>query len=273
MAAAVIHSPSIFPGVRSKDPVMLNSDKPDRRRTTRYSAPMGISVHIRTPASKFGGFLIDLGINGAAFEYVFLDEAIAGGHLIDICSDRDRLCIQDLPFKLVSDFEVSDPEPEPVVWRRAGIAFTDLSKAHRRQLTQLIRQWGHEVSPTMAAVPVMEPAPAAGVSDLVFLARLKLLNVSAKAYLRGYPYGFYRENAASRNAKEILRLLPTQNVFRFSEAHGPLLEKHIIRLSTAFSEFPVKSDGAASLEDSIDYISDHLRVDNSLKQMAFLKVA
>ena len=252
---------------------MPQAHNPDRRRSSRYSARAGTSVRVRTPALEFGGFLVDICLDGAAFEYVFLGEPLEEGHRLDICSDKNRIPIEDLPFKLVSDIEVSDPWPEPVVWRRAGIAFTSLSESHRRQLTHLIRQWGHPVSTDTASVPAGTPTAGTKIGDQVFLSRLKLLNIAAKAYLGGYPYGFYRESAAVRNAREILRLLLSQSVFQFGEAHGPLLEKHIIRLSTAFSDFPVKSDGLPPLEESIDYISDHLRVDKSLKQMAFLKVA
>ncbi|MBW2355397.1 MAG: PilZ domain-containing protein [Deltaproteobacteria bacterium] len=251
---------------------MHHADSPERRRSSRYQAPGGTSVHVRTPVSAFAGFLVDLSLDGAAFEYVFLGETLQDGDCIDICSDKDQLRIENLPFKRVSDVEVSDPGPEPVVWRRAGIVFTSLSEEQRRQLTELIRQWGHRV-PTAALAPVTEPAEGGEIGDQIFLSRLKLLNIAAKAYLGGYPYGFYRESAVARNAKEILRLLTRQNVFRFGDAHGALLEKHIIRLSTAFSDFPVKADGPTPLEESIDCIGDYLRVDKGLKQMAFLKVA
>ncbi|MEE4607936.1 MAG: PilZ domain-containing protein [Desulfobacteraceae bacterium] len=249
---------------------MQPADHPDRRRASRYSAAAGASVRVCTPASEFGGFLVDVSLSGAAFEYVFLDEPLKEGHRLDIRSDKDGIGVENLSFQVVSDLQLSDPSPEPVVWRRAGIRFVSLSHEQKSQLTELIRRWGHQVPRT---VPVAGRDSAAILADEIFISRLKLLNIAAKAYLGGYPYGFYRESAISRNAMEILRFLPQQKAFRFGETHSPLLEKHIARLSTAFSEFPVKAHGAATLEESIDYVSDHLRVEKSLTQMAFLKVA
>jgi hypothetical protein len=220
---------------------------------------------------EFGGFLIDVSLNGLAFEYVFLDEPLKEGHRIDICSGKDDLCVENLPFKVVFDVQMNDPEPEPVTWRRAGIQFTNLSDVQKRQLAELIRCWGY---------PVDSEGPPATCQDAegklgneIFLSRIKLLNIAAKAYLGGYPYGIYREAAITRNARAILDHLPGQKVLRFGETHSPLLEKHISRLAAGFSVFPVKSHGSLSLEESIDYVSEHLRVDKNLTKMAFLKVA
>lgn len=245
---------------------MQNADPSDRRSAIRYSAMAGALVRVCTSASEFGGFLVDLSLSGAAFEYVFLDELLKEGHRLDIRSDKDGIVVENLPFQVVSDLQLSDPSPEPVVWRRAGVRFVSLSHEQKNQLAELIRRWGHQV-PRTAPVSVAFPA------NEILLARLKLLVIAAKAYLGGYPYGFHRERAVSRNAKEIQLILLRKNVFQSGETHNLLLEKHIAQLSTAFSEFPVKSDQLALLEERINCISDYLSMDKSLKPMAFLKVA
>ena len=248
---------------------MQSSRTADRRRYRRYPAPEGAQVRICTTGCEAAGFLVNISSQGAAFEYFFFDERAKEGRQIDILADHEEICLNDVPFRIAFDCGSDSTEYEPVIWRRCGIQFKALSGAQKHRLETLLRYWGFPLSPLSRS----NPEPAGGILDDIFVARLKLLNVAAKAYLKGYPFGFYRQKAIVSNSGMILDQLPRQNMFRFGKSHSPLLEKHIVMLARAFSEFPVASHAPASLENSVNFIGNHLRGDKILTQMAFLKVA
>ncbi len=246
---------------------MQSSRTADRRRYRRYPAPEGAQVRICTTGCEAAGFLVNISSQGAAFEYFFFDERANEGRQIDILADREEFCLNDVPFTIAFDSEAAPTGCEPVIWRRCGIQFKKLADAKAQRLEALLRHWGCPLAPPLSA------APAAKANDDIFLARLKLLNIAAKAYLKGYPLGFYRQKAIVSNSGMILDQLPRQNMFRFGKSHSPLLEKHIVMLARAFSEFPVASHDPACLGNSVNFIGNHLRGDKVLAQMAFLKVA
>ena len=130
-------------------------------------------------------------------------------------------------------------------------------------------------------------APRAMHADDVFLARLKLLIIAAKAYLKDYPLGTYRKEAVVKNAKAILKVL----------AQGVNFEYRLRRLNTsldrmdidyllnervkllafmaqAFAEdYPIGYHRKRVIENNIDYICDQMQIENISLDAEFLKVA
>jgi hypothetical protein len=242
----------------------------ERRASGRHPAPPGAYVHLVSQDDEATGFLVDLNMAGASFEYIFVDERLPAVKRVDIVSDRDKFSIQGIPFRPIFDIQASEQELEPVIWRRMGIQFGELSEIHQKNLSVLInRHWGYPAS--QPAAP--EAAEPPGTDSDIFAARLKFLVIAAKAYLKGYPYGQYRENAISRNAREILKGLPHQEASRLGAPEDPFFKEQIAILAKAFSRFPVESRERAAIEKSVEYVSRQLRVERSLAQMDFLKVA
>ncbi len=123
--------------------------------------------------------------------------------------------------------------------------------------------------------------------DDVFLARLKLLIIMAKAYLHGYPLGHYRRNAITSNAQIIeseaidLGDLDTQGQLHFgsvdvSESEKKIYENVRILAKTAL-DFASGEEIGISKQEELDFvlntICESITFDGRLKNRQFLEVA
>jgi hypothetical protein len=253
---------------------MGTKNKVERREYTRYKAPSGTFVSIFSEHHETTGFLIDLSISGASFEYILLDKQLPVTKQIDISFNNDEFNIHNIPCRFMFDVNVGDQEHEPVVWHKVGIRFGELSLKQKNNLRHLLNHyWGYPIQLPLSASSKSEPSPLLMDSDDIFLSRLKLIVIAAKAYLKGYPFGQYRIKSISRNANEIIKHLPHQGIFRFGESHSILFKEHIMILSKAFSKMPIKSYVKADIEISIKCISEQLTFDKSFDDMEFLKFA
>lgn len=67
----------------------------------------------------------------------------------------------------------------------------------------------------MKLEPTSEETKAMSAND-IFLSRLKLLIIMAKAYFKNYPIGKYRKTAIIENAHHVFLSLPEIGLFRNS---------------------------------------------------------
>ncbi len=121
----------------------------------------------------------------------------------------------------------------------------------------------------------------------IFLARLKLLIVSAKAYLENYPLGKYRREAIIKNAKAILMILAQDISFKASlrqinkSLDGMDIDyllnervKLLAFMAQAFAEdFPIGYHRRRVIENNVDYICDVMKIKDIEADADFLKVA
>jgi len=130
--------------------------------------------------------------------------------------------------------------------------------------------------------------------DDIFLSRLKLLIIMAKAYLKNYPIGNYRKSAMVENANHVfyhsLQLVSETNV---SENRGSKIQLEItsemdteeerkfhqrVRLLAvmvrAVAENRLTEDfRKKALQENLDRICDTLTLRFQVKDLEFLKVA
>ncbi|MEJ2096381.1 MAG: hypothetical protein P8Y38_04405 [Deltaproteobacteria bacterium] len=121
----------------------------------------------------------------------------------------------------------------------------------------------------------------------VFFSRLRLLVVMAKAFLKNYPMGEYRQQAVIRNAEIVARDCVDwngyYNNFRSSPESKRLLEndhifyqrvKLLAIMAKAFAEGnPVGQHRKIAIQNNIDYMCEALRFSPQEEDFALLKVA
>ncbi len=121
----------------------------------------------------------------------------------------------------------------------------------------------------------------------IFILRLKLLIVMAKAYLNGYPLGERRKAAVSENARMVFYqalhhanrcdAIPTDTAERTDDAYTHLFYQRIQLLAVMARSFAAgnRLEGyrRRALEDNIGHICDRLAESPELADMPILKVA
>lgn len=121
----------------------------------------------------------------------------------------------------------------------------------------------------------------------IFLARLKLLLISAKAYLADYPLGKFRKQAVVNNAKTILQILAQglsfeQRMRRINEGLDSMDIDYLLNervkllafMAQAFAQdFPIGYHRRKVVENNVDYICDAMKFQNLAIDSDFLKVA
>lgn len=121
----------------------------------------------------------------------------------------------------------------------------------------------------------------------IFLARLKLLIISAKSYLGNYPLGKFRKEAIIKNAKAILTILAQDISFeaslrRINETLDGMDIDYLLNervkllafMAQAFAEdFPIGYHRRRVIENNVDYICDVMKLNDIAMDADFLKVA
>jgi predicted transcriptional regulator len=145
----------------------------------------------------------------------------------------------------------------------------------------------------MKLAPMAEETKAMSVHD-IFLSRLKLLIIMAKAYLKNYPIGRYRKSAIINNAHHIfyysLQLISETNFFENQESESQsgitsemdTEEEHVFHKRVQLLAVMVKAAAEnrligdyrkKALQENLDRICDTLIFKFHIKDLDFLKVA
>ena len=94
---------------------------------------------IKSNPSKMGQ-ITDLSKDGMAFQYISydcIDKETCGVHLL--LADQ-RMLVENLPFRTVADFEVSDNVPfSPLKTKKISIQFKELTHHQKKQLDAFIQ--------------------------------------------------------------------------------------------------------------------------------------
>jgi len=141
--------------------------------------------------------------------------------------------------------------------------------------------------------PTPGETKAMSVND-IFLSRLKLLIIMAKAYLKNYPIGKYRKSAVIENAHHVfyhsLQLVSETLFFENHESESQsgitseveIEEEHVFHQKVQLLAVMVKAlaenrltghISKKALKDNLDRICDTLTFSFYIKDVDFLKVA
>jgi len=108
----------------------------EQRRYKRFQVPKGTFVGLGPHDTKVGQ-IIDVSMGGLAFRYVG-DAEPSNGELDIFLSERD-FYVGRIPFKTVSDFEITGRIGSSISMRRSGVQFRKLTRGQTSQLEHFIQ--------------------------------------------------------------------------------------------------------------------------------------
>jgi len=133
------------------------------------------------------------------------------------------------------------------------------------------------------------PKPETREMDLddIYLSRLKLLIIMAKAYLEGNPIGEYRRQAILENAQhvesesiDIGRLGPdfgwaveAEDRSGFDHVFYQRVKLMAVMMKAAAKGFPMGDLRTTAMRENLEIICDALTFHSRLEEMTFLRVA
>ncbi len=110
----------------------------ERRQYNRFRARNDALVMIPTESAPSYGFLVDISTGGISFEYIPVDDTTADTEELNIMLDESGRRFNNLRFKNISDFEISESHYSPVIMRRRGVQFVDLTTEQQSNLENFI---------------------------------------------------------------------------------------------------------------------------------------
>lgn len=113
----------------------------ERRRLKRFKVKEG-AFAVLMPDSKRLGQILDLGKGGLSFLYIDTGEGANGSTQLDIFVAGNGFYLSKLPVHIVSDIQVPNKIPiNPIVMRRQGIQFGELTLEQTSSLDSFMRQY------------------------------------------------------------------------------------------------------------------------------------
>ena len=118
----------------------------ERRQMKRFKVAEGAFAALVNQGSKLGQ-IRDISKTGLSFRYIDSEEAPADGRELKIILGRGGLCVDKVPFKKVTDFEIkSEFSFSSIRMRQIGLEFGELSPTQRVHLNNFIEN--HTVGET-----------------------------------------------------------------------------------------------------------------------------
>ncbi|MDY6837308.1 MAG: hypothetical protein SWH78_04960 [Thermodesulfobacteriota bacterium] len=114
----------------------------------------------------------------------------------------------------------------------------------------------------------------------ISLAKLQLLIIMSKGYLKGYPLGEFRKEAVIENAEHVAKYVKEH--MAGLESKEEMDQDHVFHLrvellavmAKAFAEgYPMGEFRRQALEDNLNYICEAITFDSQAYDMKFMKVA
>ena len=273
----------------------------NRRQHMRYKTFDDVNVLIRSALDQVFGFLIDISKGGLSVEYIPTGKTFKKNIVVDIMSDDKNFCIYNIPSKIIFDIELDSESYDAVKMRQIGAQFQELTFKQLSDLVCFINDYlGYlpQASTTLFGPSVKGKGSIAKFgsirsdagsmhSDDIFLSRLKLLIIAAKAYLEDFPLGAYRKKAIENNSKKILKELAQgvnyQNSLRrtnqlIDEIYSDyLLYERIILLAimvqAVAKDFPIGHKRKQLIENNVNLVCDKMTLEDVSIDNEFLKVA
>ena len=111
----------------------------EQRKHERFRVQYGAFVAFRVDHSKLGQ-IIDISKGGLAFRYIANGKQSKGPDQLDIMLAEKDFHLKKLPFKAITDFEITSEIPlNSLQTRRCGVQFGKLTKSQISQLDFFIK--------------------------------------------------------------------------------------------------------------------------------------
>jgi hypothetical protein len=110
----------------------------ERRKKPRFPADGGCLITFGNDPIKLWQVL-DISNEGLAFRYIGGAENTDAASALDILTRDTSLCIEKLPFQVVSDLRMEAPAPKPYCLKRCSVRFGPMTDSQRTQLEVLIK--------------------------------------------------------------------------------------------------------------------------------------
>lgn len=111
-----------------------NGGQAEKRRFRRFQAPRNAFALLRGPDGGLGQ-IIDISRGGLAFRYVSNGRQPKRSFQLDVFLANNGFHLEKVPFRTVSDFEVSKQAlANSVTMRRCGVQFDELDQDHTSRL-------------------------------------------------------------------------------------------------------------------------------------------
>ena len=112
----------------------------ERRKHRRFRMQDIAFAVLRDHVSKVGQ-IMDISMSGLSFQYIVNGGSLEASFELDILLANHGLCIEKVRFKKVSDFQIPNKSPfSPLLMRRCGVRFEELTLEQRSQLEDIIRK-------------------------------------------------------------------------------------------------------------------------------------
>lgn len=128
----------------------------ERRQHKRFEAPSDAVVFLRTswPDFTIVGKIIDISTFGLSFLYSAASRQKDESSHLDIILAGPRFSLGEVPFKTISDFEISMECPVGFMApRRRGVQFGDLTDNQKRELEYFIQSCTAKEMPVWGMPP------------------------------------------------------------------------------------------------------------------------
>ena len=127
----------------------------ERRGHKRFKAQEGASVVLRAHSIELGQ-IIDVSKSGLAFRYVSSQQPSSGSFELVILSSEAGFYLDEIPFKIISDFETNDDPLSFSKTRRCGVQFGKLRRKQETQLEYFIKN--HTIVEMQAKIASGKPS-------------------------------------------------------------------------------------------------------------------
>jgi len=131
----------------------------ERRKHKRFQVHSGAFV-ILSPSDTCMGQIIDIGMDGLAFECIGSEEPSSRPNKLEIFVTNSAFCLKELPCQIVYDLTTYQSPLSPLNKKRYGVQFGKLTPHQKAQLADFIEHH------TIGAV-VQEPSPDSIVKELI----------------------------------------------------------------------------------------------------------
>ncbi len=110
----------------------------DRRMAKRVDVDDNTLILSNATTRLELGNIVDLSKAGLSFDYIVMDEPLLDLEHVTIAKASGEICMENIPCRLVSCFDLQDNDYSPVKMRQCGIKFGTLSDEHLKGLKDLL---------------------------------------------------------------------------------------------------------------------------------------
>lgn len=119
--------------------MVLTGGPSERRKHFRLRAPDDINVLVGPQPALVPGFLVDISRGGVSIEYIPIRAALKTDRVVDIIFEDEKISIEKLPGKTIFDFEIEEEYYTPIIFRKLGVEFKQLTSKQLVELENCIK--------------------------------------------------------------------------------------------------------------------------------------